>query len=85
MDDAHAAVDFSGLILGFCSATLSYLGYGDRSVGKNLILARQNIDIIDMLHGKTQGNLSEDESTLIQEVLTDLKSKYLEAAQSKHT
>ncbi len=83
MDSTNAAVDFSGLILGFCSATLSYLGYGDGSVGRNLILARQNIDIIEMLHAKTKGNLNDDEKTLVEEVLIDLKAKFVEAAQLK--
>lgn len=82
MDSANAGVDFSGLILGFCSATLAYLGYGDEGLGKNLILARQNIDIIEMLQQKTRGNLSADEKTLIDEVVFDLKAKFVEAAQS---
>lgn len=81
MDFEHDAVDFSGLILGFCSASLAYLGYGDNSIGKNLILARQNIDIIEMLQQKTKGNLTVDESTLVDEVVLDLKAKYIEAAQ----
>ncbi len=80
MESTNAGVDFSGLILGFCSATLSYLGYGDGSVGKNLILARQNIEIIEMLKAKTTGNLNSDEKTLLDEVLLDLKTKFVEAA-----
>ncbi len=80
METSASGVDFSGLILGFCSATLSYLGYGDGSVGKNLILARQNIDIIEMLKVKTKGNLSDDEAKLIDEVLFDLRAKFVEMA-----
>ena len=82
MDSANAGVDFSGLILGFCSAALAYLGYGDEGLGKNLILARQNIDIIEMLQQKTQGNLTLEEKTLIDEVVFDLKAKFVEVAQS---
>lgn len=83
MESENTGVDFSGLILGFCSATLSYLGYGDGSVGKNLILARQNIDIIEMLQAKTQNNLTDEEKTLMDEVLYDLKAKFVEAARDK--
>ena len=83
MESENTSVDFSGLILGFCSATLSYLGYGDGSVGKNLILARQNIDIIEMLQNKTKNNLSDEEKTLVEEVLFDLKAKFVEAAREK--
>ena len=69
-------VEFSGLVLGFCSAALSYLGYGDESAIKNLTLAKQNIDILDLLEAKTAGNLSEEESKLLKNAITDLKSKY---------
>ncbi len=78
MESDKASVDFSGLILGLCSAALSYLGYNDGSIGKNLILARQNIDIIEMLREKTKGNLSNEEITLIEEVVFDLKAKFVE-------
>lgn len=76
-------VDFSALIMGFSSAALYYLGEhpveGKASAQRNLPLARQNIDIIDLLHEKTQGNLTTDEAKLITQVMSDLKVKCLEA------
>jgi len=81
MESDKASVDFSGLILGLCSAALSYLGYNDSAIGKNLILARQNIDIIEMLRAKTQGNLTPEEKTLIEEVIFDLRVKFVEVSQ----
>jgi hypothetical protein len=79
-------VDFSALILGFSSAALFYLGHAPiegkartKGVEKNLALARQNIDIINMLKAKTSGNLSKEESELITGVLTDLYAKCTEA------
>lgn len=83
MESGNAGVDFSGLILGFCSATLSYLGYGETQAQRNLVLARQNIDIIEMLRDKTKGNLTDEEKTLVEEVIFDLKGKFVEAAQTK--
>jgi hypothetical protein len=83
MESATSSVDFSGLILGFCSAALSYLGFNDGSIGKNLILARQNIDIIEMLRDKTKGNLTDEEKTLIEEVVFDLKAKFVEISSKK--
>lgn len=77
---AEPTVDFSGLILGFCSAALSYLGYDGNPSGKNLTLARQNIDIIEMLQLKSKGNLTPEEDRLIIEVLRDLRLKFVEAA-----
>lgn len=75
-------VEFSEIILGFCSAALSYMGYSNevnKDIIKNLPLAQQNIDIIEMLKNKTQGNLSSEEDSLINQVLKDLKLKYAEA------
>lgn len=75
-------VDFSGLILGFSSAALYYLGeqpVAGRAIGeRNLPLARQNIEIIAMLREKTRGNLSDDEARLIENVLHDLQIRFVE-------
>ena len=80
-------VDFNGLILGFASAALHYIGHssveGQKKLEVNLPLSRQNIDIIELLKDKTQGNLSEQESSLISSVLEDLKVKYIEASKGK--
>jgi hypothetical protein len=80
----NTQVNFSALILGFSSAALHYLGEaapeGDGSITKNINLAKQNIDIVSLLKEKTEGNLSEDESRLISQVLADLQNKYLEAS-----
>ncbi len=82
-------VDFSGLILGFSSAALYYLGENSlegRSINsQNLPLAKQNIDIILMLREKTKGNLSSDEEKLMSQLLTDLQLKLLEATKLKQS
>lgn len=75
-------VEFSELVLGLSSAALHYLGEGTGNVPPaqkseaNLALARQNIEIIRMLKGKTAGNLSSEEVRLLDGVLTDLMTKY---------
>ncbi|MEZ4742572.1 MAG: DUF1844 domain-containing protein [Bdellovibrionota bacterium] len=75
-----AKVDFNGLILGFSSAALYYLGQAPiegHEINKlNLDLAKQNIEIISLLKEKTKGNLNTEEEKLINEVLTDLTKKY---------
>lgn len=79
-------VNFSELILGFASAALYYTG--DSAIegkGKgeiNLPLAKHNIDIVNLLHQKTKGNLSEEEGKLIDEIIVDLREKYSSAAKS---
>ena len=77
-------VNFAALILGFSSAALHYMGEAPLdSQGKgekNLELAKQNIDIIQMLKSKTAGNLSTDEEALVSQVVTDLQLKFVEAS-----
>ncbi|MBI2602530.1 MAG: DUF1844 domain-containing protein [Deltaproteobacteria bacterium] len=79
-DDPMTDVDFSGLILGFSSAALYYIGESDvegKKVGeKNIPLAKQNIRIVEMLKDKTKGNLTKDEQDLVDSVLKDLHFKY---------
>lgn len=76
----NAQVDFSKLILGLSSAALYYLG--ETSVDTESVpepqpeLALQNIEIIEMLALKTDGNLSDDEHKLINHIMKDLRQKY---------
>ncbi len=73
-------LDFTGLILGFASAALYYLGdtslSGEDVAEINLPLSLQNIEIIELLNAKTQGNLTPGEKNLIDDLLTDLRRKY---------
>ncbi len=79
-------VEFSELVLGLSSAALHYLGEGPGGEAKsnaknaNMALARQNIDIIRMLKAKTAGNLSVEETKLIEAILTDLMLKFHHAS-----
>ena len=79
-DGNNPTVDFSGLILGFSSAALHYFGHstiqGKVSEERNLPLALQNIKIIELLRNKTLGNLTKEESTLVDRVIKDLNDKY---------
>jgi len=83
-DQSSLTVDFSGLILGFSSAALYYMGESaleGKSVDqKNLPLARQNVDIIRLLREKTHGNLTEEEDKLIQQLIVDLQVKLVDSA-----
>lgn len=81
--DEESQLDFTGLVLGFCSAALTYMGVsmgGEPGAPKNLALAKQNISIIELLKKKTKGNLSDEEAKLLEQVLTDLRLRYAEAA-----
>jgi hypothetical protein len=45
----------------------------------NLPLAQHSIDMLGMLHEKTKGNLNLDEQRLLENSLTELRFRYVEA------
>jgi hypothetical protein len=77
-------VNFNSLIFSLSSSALFHLGeIADPQTGgkkKDLPLAKHAIDTIDMLEEKTKGNLTEEEAGFIQNVLTDLRWRYVKAA-----
>lgn len=83
--ESSPQMQFSEFILGLCSAALSYMGIGDSPLGhveKNLDLAQQNLQIIELLQQKTEGNLTDDEQQLIDQVVSDLRVKLKEVSAS---
>ncbi len=78
-------VDFGTFVISLGTSALYHMGMvPDPETGKpaepNLPVARQTIDTVEMLQDKTQGNLSDEESNLIKNLLTELRMRYLEAA-----
>lgn len=80
-ETAQEPISFSTFILGLASTTLIHLGEapdpesGQRS--PNLELARQSLDLLELLERKTKGNLTQDEQRLFQSLLTDLRLKFV--------
>lgn len=90
-DQQPVEITFVALILAFSSAALSNMGYkafaseqdnGSQRANINLSLAKQNIDILEILREKTKGNLTEDEENLFKDILIDLKIKFAEASKN---
>lgn len=77
-------VDFSMFILSLSTSVLFHLGEipdpQTKKTQKNLELAKHTIDIIDMLNKKTKGNLTEGETKLTENILYDLKMRYVNAS-----
>jgi hypothetical protein len=77
-------VNFNSLIFSLSSSALFHLGeIADPQTGKtmkDLPLAKHSIDIISMLKDKTKGNLTEEESKFLENILTDLRWRYVKAA-----
>lgn len=74
-------IDFSTFALSINSSALVQLGLiedpGTGQKTKNLPLAKQTIDILGMLEEKTSGNLTEDESHILKNILYELRMLYV--------
>jgi Domain of unknown function (DUF1844) len=77
--------DFGALAISLGHSALYHLGLvPDPATGKqgtrDLALARQSIDILEMLEAKTKGNLTADEARLLEDLLYDLRMRFVEAS-----
>ena len=74
-------VSFNSLIFSLSSTVFFHLGeIADPQSGKkakDLPLAKHTIDTIAMLKEKTEGNLTEEEKKFIENILTDLRWRYV--------
>ena len=80
------AISFTTFVLSLSTAALQHLGVASVDEQKqacvNLPLARQTIEILEMLESKTAGNLSEGETKLLGNILYDLRMRYVETCRS---
>ena len=74
-------INFSTFIFSLNASALVHLGaIEDPASGqkvKNLPLAKQTIDILNMLEEKTRGNLNKDEENIMRNILYDLRIAYV--------
>jgi hypothetical protein len=82
-------IDFSTFILSLTSSAFYHLGEipdpktGAKKIDLNAV--KQTIDIISMLSNKTEGNLSDEEKKLIEQLTYELQVKYIDAQSKKST
>ena len=74
-------VNFSTFVFSLSSSAFLHFGeIPDPSTGKkkkNLPMAKHTIDILAMLEEKTRGNLTDDEGQLLNNILYDLRMRYV--------
>ncbi|MET0405356.1 MAG: DUF1844 domain-containing protein [Cystobacter sp.] len=79
----EAPITFSTFLLGLASSALIHLGVAPNpETGKaerDLVLARQSLDLLGMLQEKTRGNLTAEEKQLFENLLADLRLRFVEA------
>lgn len=76
-------INFTSLILSLSTSALIQLGEVEdpftQKQSKNLPSAKQTIDLIGMLKEKTKGNLTPEEEKMIEQILFDLRMRYVKA------
>lgn len=81
------AINFSTFVISLSTQALMHLGeIPDPISGKvdaDVEVAKQMIDIIAMLKDKTRGNLGASEDRLMDDILFDLRMKYVEAVKKR--
>lgn len=77
-----ATIDFRTFLLSLASTALLHLGAmpdpDTNTPQTNLPLARQTIDLLSILREKTAGNLTPDEDQLFENLLYDLRLRFVQ-------
>jgi hypothetical protein len=77
--------DFAGLLSMLVTQTLFALGYltieGQEKKEPDLQIAKYNIEILQTLEDKTKGNLTDEESTALKNMLSQVRMAYVKAAE----
>ena len=80
--DNKLEANFSTLVLSIGSSAAMSLGLAPNpATGKSEIdkkMAQFNIDLLEMLKTKTEKNLTEEEEKFLQQMIADLKMKFIE-------
>jgi hypothetical protein len=77
-------LEFSSIVILLYFPALVQLGLVEDPVtgerGENLVLAKRNIDLLDLLKDRTKGSLESEEQKFLDGVLDQLKLAYLKRA-----
>ena len=82
-----SAIDFPTFVLSIGSAAMMGLGLAPRpDSGRqevDLDMAKQNIDLLELLQGKTLNNLTPDEEKLLERILFEVRTKFVEVSKKR--
>lgn len=83
-DREESAVTFLGFILSLAHTAAVHFGdvpdpVSGETIPANLPAAQQMIDILSLLEEKTRGNLSAEERQFLDQILYELRLRYVEA------
>ena len=88
MTEPRQTIDFYTFVLSLGSSAFIHLGDAPHPetgelLPTNLGLAKQTIDILSMLREKTKGNLTPEEEKFMENLLTDLRLRYVSRSTGK--
>ncbi len=87
-DEKKPTIDFYTFVLSLASSAFVHLGDAPhpetgQAIPPDLPLAKQTIDLLDMLREKTRGNLTDEEHKFLENILMDLRLRYVSKASGK--
>jgi hypothetical protein len=75
-------IDFVTFVISLGSSAFVHLGDAphpeSQKVEADLVLAKQTIDILGLLQAKTRGNLTPEEDKLLENLLLDLRLRFVQ-------
>jgi hypothetical protein len=81
------SIDFVTFVMSLASSAFVHMGDAPHpesgSPDENLALAKQTIDILGMLEAKTKGNLTPDEEKFLENLLADLRIRFVEKSRAR--
>lgn len=85
-ESRNPKMDFRTLVLSLSTTAFFQMGLApnpaSQKVEKDLAGARQTIEILEILQDKTQGNLSAEETRLLDQCLHDLKMSFVQSSRN---
>jgi len=82
-------INFSSFVLSLSTSVLYHFGEVPDPITnkkqRNLMLAKQTIDILGILKEKTAGNLTREEESLLTNLLYDLRMRYVNEIEQEKT
>ena len=86
--EEQSRISFGSFIISLASTAALHFGdIPDPQTGErhepDLVAAHQMIDLISLLQEKTKGNLTPDEAKLVEDLLYELRMRYVQAQQGE--
>jgi hypothetical protein len=84
--EAFPRIDFVTFVMSLVHSVYLHLGDAPNPltgrIERNLTMAQQTIDLLGLLEQKTQGNLTGEEERVLEQVLYELRLRFVEATHS---